>query len=54
MHGCKYALVLIDGYSRYAYVVPMRRKSDALDAFKMFVQDVGKTRELLSDCNSVF
>ena len=54
MHGCKYALVLIDGYSRYAYVVPRRQKSDALNAFKMFVQDVGKPRELLSDCDSVF
>ena len=51
MHGCKYALVLIDGYSRYAYAVPMRRKSDALGAFKMFVQDVGKPRKLLSDCD---
>ena len=54
MHGCKYAVVFIDGYSRYSYVVPIRRKSDALWAFKRFVQDVGKPRELLTDCDSVF
>ena len=54
VHGCKFALVLIDGYSRYSYVVPLRRKSDALFAFQKFVQDVGKPRELLSDCDSVF
>jgi hypothetical protein len=54
MHGCKFAVVFIDGYSRYSYVVPIKRKSDALWAFKRFVQDVGKPRELLTDCDSVF
>ena len=49
MHGCKYAVVFIDGYSRYSYVVPIKRKSDALWAFQRFVQDVGKPRELLTD-----
>jgi hypothetical protein len=54
LHGAKYAAVFIDGFSRYSYVVPMRTKDESLHALKLFIQEVGKPDELLTDCDSVF
>jgi hypothetical protein len=54
IHNAKYAAVFIDGYTRYSYVVPLRTKDESLHAFKLFIQEVGKPAEVLTDCDTVF
>ena len=54
MSNAKYAVVFVDGCSRYKYVYPIAKKSDTLFAFKKFVQQVGKPQSILTDWGSEF
>ena len=40
MHGQKYLITFIDDYSRYMYVYLLHNKYEALDAFKVFKDEV--------------
>jgi hypothetical protein len=54
MSNSKYALVAVDGCTRYKWAYPIARKSDTLDAFKKFIQQVGKPRQILTDWGTEF
>ena len=41
-HGQKYFISFIDDYSRYMYLYMLHKKSEALDAFKIFKAEVEK------------
>ena len=44
--GNKYAIVLVDDLTRMRTVYPLKRKSDALDAFKTYERDVAQAAGL--------
>jgi transposase InsO family protein len=50
----RFAVVFVDGFSRYKHAYMMHTKDEALDAIKDFVRQVGKPRRLLTDKDSVF
>ena len=41
-HGQRYSISFIDDYSRYMYLYMLNKKSEALDAFKIFKAEVEK------------
>ena len=42
LHGQRYFISFIDDYSRYMYLYMLRKKNEALDAFKIFKAKVEK------------